>query len=43
MKPASMDEIEIRGEQMGNVRMAFKKPDITPWLQINSWYGVKQV
>ncbi len=43
MKPASMDEIEIRGEKIGSVQMAFLKPDIVPWTEVNSWFGAQQV
>jgi len=43
MKPASLDEIEIRGENTSNVRMAFKKPGIVPWTDINSWFGAEEV
>ena len=35
MKPASLNDIEIRGEKISNVRKRFKKPDIIPWNTIN--------
>ncbi len=43
MKPSNMNEIEIRGEQLEDVQQKFKKPDIVPWNDIKSWYGVKEV
>lgn len=43
MRPASLEEIEIRGEKPADVWMAFKKPDVVPWTDINSWYGARTV
>jgi uncharacterized protein (DUF362 family) len=43
MKPAAMNEIEVRGEVAENVQMAFVKPDIVPWTSVNSWYGAQEV
>ena len=43
MKPSSLDRIEIRGEQLDSVQMAFKRPEMVPWGEINSWYGVKEI
>jgi uncharacterized protein (DUF362 family) len=43
MKPSSLDQIEIRGEQLETVQMAFKRPELVPWGEINSWYGVKEI
>ena len=43
MKPTSLDMIEIRGEPMEAVQMAFKRPDLVPWGDIKSWYGVKEI
>jgi uncharacterized protein (DUF362 family) len=43
MRPAHLEEIEIRGEAPGDVQMAFKKPGVVPWTDINSWWGVKEV
>ena len=31
MQPQSLDEIEIRGEEISNVRRNFKKPRMNPW------------
>ncbi len=43
MTPVGLDEIEIRGEALSSVQMAFKKPDIVPWTEINSWFGAQEV
>jgi uncharacterized protein (DUF362 family) len=43
MRPATLEDIEIRGEKTADVRMAFKKPGIIPWTDINSWFGAKRV
>jgi uncharacterized protein (DUF362 family) len=43
MRPANLKEIEVRGETEAKVQMAFAKPDIVPWTDINSWYGVQEV
>jgi uncharacterized protein (DUF362 family) len=43
MKPTSLDQVEIRGEQLDTVQMAFKRPEMVPWSDINSWYGVKEI
>jgi len=43
MKPTSMDRIEIRGEQLETVQMAFKRPEMVPWGDIKDWYGVKEI
>jgi uncharacterized protein (DUF362 family) len=43
MKPASLEEIDIRGERIGNVQTAFKKPELVPWTDINSWFGAEEV
>jgi len=43
MKPTSLDAIEIRGESLEMVQMAFKRPEMVPWGEINSWYGVKEI
>jgi uncharacterized protein (DUF362 family) len=43
MKPTSLDYIEIRGEPLDAVQMAFKRPTMVPWGDINSWYGVKEI
>jgi uncharacterized protein (DUF362 family) len=43
MTPRSLDQIEIRGESMESTQMAFKRPELVPWGEINSWYGVKEI
>ena len=43
MKPAAMNEIEVRGEVAENVQMAFVKPDLVPWTSVNSWFGAQEV
>ena len=43
MKPSSLDEIEIRGEKVGNVQLALKKPEIVPWADIKSWFGATEI
>ena len=42
MKPTSLDQIAIRGEQLESVQMAFKRPTVVPWEEINSWYGARE-
>ncbi len=43
MKPASLEEIEIRGEKLANVERALKKPQIFPWDSISRVWGVKEM
>jgi uncharacterized protein (DUF362 family) len=43
MRPTSLDAVEIRGEQIDAVQMAFKRPEMVPWGEINSWYGATEV
>ncbi len=43
MKPASIDDIEIRGEKPENVRRNFKKPGVVPWNAINKLWGVQEI
>ncbi len=43
MKPATMDNIEIRGESLETVQMAFKRPEMVPWEEMNSWYGAEEI
>ena len=43
MKPTSLEKIDIRGEQLETVQMAFKRPVMVPWSDISSWYGVKEI
>jgi uncharacterized protein (DUF362 family) len=43
MRPSSLEEIEVRGEKLGSVQLALKKPDLVPWSAINSWFGAVEV
>ena len=43
MRPSSLDQIDIRGESLETVQMAFKRPTLVPWSDISSWYGVKEI
>lgn len=43
MKPTGIDEIEIRGEKISSVQLAFKKPDIVSWTEISSWFGAQEL
>jgi len=43
MRPASLDQIDIRGESLETVQMAFKRPVMVPWSDITSWYGAKEI
>jgi uncharacterized protein (DUF362 family) len=43
MKPSSLDYIEIRGESLDAVQMAFKRPEMVPWGEVKSWYGAKEI
>jgi uncharacterized protein (DUF362 family) len=43
MHPFTLDEIEIRGLQINNVRRSFERPYIIPFSQIRDFWGVKEV
>lgn len=43
MKPATMDEIEIRGERLADVQQNFKKPNLVKWNDIRNFWGVKEI
>ena len=43
MKPASINEIEVRGESISNVCRKFKRPEIVPWKTINKFWGVEEI
>lgn len=43
MRPTSLDQIDVRGEQIENVQMAFKRPTLIPWGDLKDWYGVKEI
>jgi hypothetical protein len=40
MKPSSIDDIEIVGENIADVRKDFLKPQVVPYAQIQDWYGL---
>lgn len=43
MKPTKLDEIEIRGEKLENVRRQFIKPTVVPWAAISSFFGAQEI
>ena len=43
MKPARLDEIEVRGEKLDAVRRAFVRPQIRSWASIRDYWGVKEI
>jgi uncharacterized protein (DUF362 family) len=43
MKPSSLDEIEIRGEEVAKISRRFAKPDIMTWESIGHTWGVKEI
>ncbi len=43
LKPTRLDEIEIRGEQIKNVKRSFVKPTIYTWESIRGVWGVKEI
>jgi uncharacterized protein (DUF362 family) len=43
MKPTTLDEIEIRGEKLENVRRPFIKPNVAPWAAIKDFFGAQEV
>jgi uncharacterized protein (DUF362 family) len=43
MKPTSLEYIDIRGESLDSVQMAFKRPDMVPWGDVKSWFGAKEI
>lgn len=42
-KPISLEEIEVRGEKINNVRRNFKKPEVVPWQAINKQWGIEEL
>jgi uncharacterized protein (DUF362 family) len=42
-KPVGLDEIEIRGEEINNILLTFKKPEVIPWQDINKFWGVEEI
>lgn len=43
MNPASLEEIEVRGERISNVMRALKKPQVFSWDSISQYWGVKEM
>jgi uncharacterized protein (DUF362 family) len=43
MEPASVGEIEVRGETLERVRRPFVKPNVIPWTSINKMWGVQEL
>lgn len=43
MKPNNINEIEIRGEEINNVKRKFKKPNIVSWTDISSFWGIEEI
>jgi uncharacterized protein (DUF362 family) len=43
MKPTSLEEIEVRGEKISNVKRVLKKPAVVPWESISQVWGVKEM
>lgn len=43
LKPASLDEIEIRGESLHKVRRSFLKPQLYAWNSIRPFWGAKEI
>jgi uncharacterized protein (DUF362 family) len=43
MKPARLEEIEVRGEKLDRVRRKFTRPQIYPWASIRDVWGVQEI
>jgi uncharacterized protein (DUF362 family) len=43
MQPDNINDIEIRGEKIENVKRNFIKPNVVPWTAINKDWGVKEI
>jgi uncharacterized protein (DUF362 family) len=43
MKPARLEEIEVRGEKLDRVRRKFARPQIYPWASIRDVWGVQEI
>lgn len=43
LRPASIDDIEIRGEAISAVSRKFKRPEVVPWKSINKFWGVEEI
>jgi len=43
MQPASLDDIEIRGAEIANVRRQFVKPTLSAWNHIRAFWGFQEM
>ena len=43
MKPIAVDEIEVRGAKISDVKKEFLKPNVLPWPAINKVWGAKEI
>jgi uncharacterized protein (DUF362 family) len=43
LKPASLDEIEVRGEPVERARRVFAKPHLVAWNNIRAFWGAKEI
>jgi uncharacterized protein (DUF362 family) len=43
MPPQSLDEIEVRGEEVSRVRRRFARPQLSAWNDIRSVWGVQEM
>ncbi len=43
MKPTGLEEIEVRGEKISNVKRVLKKPAVVTWGSISQIWGVKEM
>lgn len=43
MGPVSMDDIEIRGEKIEDVRRSFRRPNIISWPEISPYWGKEEI
>ncbi len=43
MTPGSLDEIEIRGENIDEIQRPFKKPEVAPWPTVSDFYAKQEI
>lgn len=43
MKPRSISEVEIRGENIDKVKRKFVRPQVVTWNSIRDFWGVKEI
>jgi uncharacterized protein (DUF362 family) len=43
LNPTRLDEIEVRGEKIENVRQKFARAQVLPWASIRNFWGVKEI